>query len=570
MNDCYPCGTPRRRPDRKPTLILSILGLLSLAWLALRSGGKPSRLAYPCQQAASELVAVAFGAAALHWIRPRRRATTLLGLCAALLALVFFSDQPPTAASGRAMSAPNDYRADLYVVHNAGGPSGDHHLGLDALVGCMDANGLPFYKSSVAGPAAGPNGVVGAHDVVLIKVNQQWDERGGTNTDVLKGLIARVLEHPDGFDGEVVIIENTQLYGTLNWANSNAEDHSQSVADVVQYFSGAGKPVSSYFLDNIRSVSVQEYSLGNMSDGYVIGPYDSGAQMKVSYPKFRTAQGRYVSLKYGLWNPGTSSYSDEQFTFLSVPVLKCHGAVYGVTAATKHHMGTMTTGLSTGAHTGVRYGGMGRFLADVRVPDLNILDCIYILAAPNAGPAASYSQATRVDKLIAGKDPIALDMWATTHVLVPTIVANGYSSYPKQDPTNPSSIFRTYLDAAMNAMLAAGITVTNDLSKVDAHEMNAAEVPTLEPSSGSIAFPNPTHGACTIRFAMPRAGIARLEILDASGRRIRTTTQSFAASSVREIAWDGRDDSGRPAPRGVFSYRVSAGRELARGSVARF
>ena len=34
-------------------------------------------------------------------------------------------------------------------------------------------------------------------------------QRGGTNTDVLKGLIARILEHPDGFTGEVVVVEAT-------------------------------------------------------------------------------------------------------------------------------------------------------------------------------------------------------------------------------------------------------------------------------------------------------------------------------------------------------------------------
>ena len=34
-------------------LVNSILsGILALSWLLLRSGGKPSRLAYPCQQAA--------------------------------------------------------------------------------------------------------------------------------------------------------------------------------------------------------------------------------------------------------------------------------------------------------------------------------------------------------------------------------------------------------------------------------------------------------------------------------------------------------------------------------------
>lgn len=566
--DCYPCGTPRPRskPRRFAFLWMGLVGFASLVWLLLRSGGKPSRIAYPCQAVASQLVWLAFGAAAIPWLRSRaegratggaaRRAAGWVGLplvISLVLTVTFFSDQPPSIARGRASV---DYRAQLYVVHDAGGPIGDHHAGLDALLGCMDAGGLPFYNSASIGPETGPGGVIGAHDVVLIKVNQQWDERGGTNTDVLKGLITRVVEHPDGFDGEVVVIENTQGYGTLNWVESNAEDHAQSAQDVVQQFAIDGYAVSGFLLDTIRTRSVAEYSSGDMQDGYVVGPLDGGTQSRVSYPKFRTAGERYVSLKYGVWSPATSSYSDAEFTFLSVPVLKCHGAVYGVTAATKHHVGSMTTSLSTNTHSGVRYGGLGRFLADVRLPDLNILDCIYILAQPSAGPACSYTQATRVNTLVAGVDPIAIDMWATTEILVPTIVANGYTSYPKQDPTDPSSIFRTYLDRSMDVLLASGIDVTNDMTRIDALEMTASDVPGESTGHGVMSYPNPTEGGCRILFDLSRAARVQVELFDAGGRRIRVIERDLSAGAAREVFWDGADDAGRAAARGHYTYRV--------------
>jgi hypothetical protein len=51
-----------------------ISGVLSLLWLLLRSGPKPSRLAYPCQQAAFGTAAAAFGvpvAAAVVALRAR-------------------------------------------------------------------------------------------------------------------------------------------------------------------------------------------------------------------------------------------------------------------------------------------------------------------------------------------------------------------------------------------------------------------------------------------------------------------------------------------------------------------
>ena len=51
----------------------------------------------------------------------------------------------------------------------------------------------------------GKDGLIDKEDVVLIKVNAQWKYRGCANSDVIRGLIARILEHPDGFDGEIVL-----------------------------------------------------------------------------------------------------------------------------------------------------------------------------------------------------------------------------------------------------------------------------------------------------------------------------------------------------------------------------
>ncbi|NIS67252.1 MAG: hypothetical protein GTO05_19210, partial [Gemmatimonadales bacterium] len=62
---------------------------------------------------------------------------------------------------------------------------------------------------------SGRKGLIAADDVVLIKVNAQWKYRGCTNSDVVRGLIQRVLDHPDGFAGEVVLIENGQGWGSF-------------------------------------------------------------------------------------------------------------------------------------------------------------------------------------------------------------------------------------------------------------------------------------------------------------------------------------------------------------------
>lgn len=556
------------------------LGFAALIWLVLRSGRKPGRLLYPCQQAAlgtaSATLAPAFGSAVIAFataLGPARRR----GSAAAALSLLvltgglFISDHSRVAAGGPGTPLPAaEYTARIYVVDDAGGPIGEHHGGVDALIACMAGGGLKLYRSPATRPESGPDGIVGAADVVLVKVNSQWPERGGTNTDVLKGLVARVLEHPDGFTGEIVVVENTQAMGTLDWPNANAEDHSQSALDVVNHFAGLGRPVSAWLWDTVRSTAVAEYSAGDLRDGYVVGPWDPETQIRVSYPKFRTTGGAYVSLAHGIWDPGTGSYADSLLTFLNLPVLKCHGAVYGVTACVKHHVGTMTTALSANTHNAVRYGGLGTFLAEVRMPDLNLLDAMYILARPSGGPWCTYGEATAARVLLAGLDPIAIDLWATRNILVPAILANGYTSYPMQDPDDPQSIFRRYLDLSMNELIAAGIQVTNDPARIEASVCEGAgidppEGPEVPAPAGPL--PNPAPHGSAIRFEVPPGSPVELSIYDPTGRLRRTIRGRPAAGTERAIAWDGRDEAGRLLPAGTYAYRLRVGAAITAGKV---
>jgi len=575
-----PPHRPRRHPARGPLGRLLthplLAGTLALLWLLLRSGRKPSRLAYPCQQAALGSVTLALGVALVPWAWRAgawiaRRRTRLAVTAAALLAVVLggLSDTSlGQSRSRRGAQPPSDYRADVYVVQDVGGPDGVHHRGLDTLLECMGAAGRSFYRSATPRHITGPDGLVGAEDVVLVKVNEQWPERGGTSTDVLKGLIARVLEHPDGFRGEVVVVENGQGRGSFDWAASNAVNPALSVRAVVDGFAALGLPVSACLWDDVRATRVTEYADGDMRDGYVLDAWDAGAQLSVSYPKFRTAGGRYVSLRHGVWDPATSSYDDSRLRFLCVPVLKCH-SIYGVTGAVKLHVGTMTTSLGTNTHNAVAAGGIGAFLARVRMPDLSILDCTWILADPGAGPACTYGQATWAGVLAASRDPIALDRWAVANVLVPAFAARGYTRYPAQDPEDPTSTFRSYLDLTADRLLAAGIPVTGDAASIDVHIRQGAGTP---PGAGTVApgpRPNPFTSGTVFRFVPRRSGAARLEVYDLGGRlrrRIETVVQADAPS---EIPWDGRDGSGRPVGPGTYCYRVTGAGAALAGKVTR-
>lgn len=458
---------------------LAVTGTAALLWVVLRSGPKPSRLSYPCQQSAFGLATAAFGVPIvaalvagraafqrfLHSAGGKIAGMGVAVLCIALIAYSSYDAQPAVVIA----TPPPDHHPAVYLVNNARGVLPGRFGGLDDLVTLLGSSGLKWHRSPIVGPTAGPDGLIDRDDVVIIKINAQWAQRGGTNTDVLRGVLRRIVEHPDGFVGEVVVADNGQGSGSLDRAENNAEDHGQSPQDVVNEFAAEGWSVSTRLWDSFRTISVGEYASGDAADGYVVSSsLDPETAIRVSYPKFQSPRGTPISYKYGIWDPVSTTYDYDRLVVVNVPVLKTH-SIYAVTGAVKNHMGVITQSLGTDSHNGVGRGGLGSVLAEVRAPDLTILDCIWVLARPGFGPSASYTQVSRRDQLVAGTDPVALDVWAVKNILVPQILANGYTvaDYAAtQDPDNPDSTFRRYLDRSMNEMLAAGIPTTNDYNAV--------------------------------------------------------------------------------------------------------
>ncbi len=462
-----------------------LAGIFALFWLLLRSGTKPSRLVYPCQQAAFSTAASAFGAplvALLITLRKRvvvglrTRAAALAGVAGLVITVAAVAYLPGDDGQGLQVDPAAGTRARVFQVTDCPeDPVGDRFIGVDNLLILMDSQGLKLYRSPIPGPLAGPDGIIAADDVVVIKINYQWAERGGSNTDVLSGLLRNIVDHPDGFTGEIVVAENAQFVSTSDFDrdDNNAQDHTLSPHDVVMHFQALAWNVSHFDWTPIRYTSVDEYSSGDMSDGYVVYDYDPQLQGRVSYPKFQSSAGTYVSLRDGIWDPDAGSYDRDRLTLVNLPVLKSH-SIYGVTAAVKNNMGVVTRELATNSHNAIRNGLLGGLLAEIRPADLNILDCIWINANPAgypaSGPATSYGEATRRDLLVAGTDPVALDVWATKNILIPAFLANGYHPpFPVADPDDPASDFREYLDNSMSYLLAGGFEVTNDLSQIDAY-----------------------------------------------------------------------------------------------------
>jgi hypothetical protein len=74
------------------------------------------------------------------------------------------------------------------------------------------------------------------------------------------------------------------------------------------------------------------------------------------------------------------------------------------------------------------------------------------------------------------------------------------------------------------------------------------------------AYPNPFNPRTTIAFELTQQTVVNLFVFDVAGRLIRVLLDGEAvAKGRREIAWDGRDDSGQWVAAGVYFCRLDAG-----------
>ena len=51
---------------------------------------------------------------------------------------------------------------------------------------------------------------------------------------------------------------------------------------------------------------------------------------------------------------------------------------------------------------------------------------------------------------------------------------------------------------------------------------------------------------------------ARVDVVSPAGRLLRVLAEGPVEAGAREVAWDGRDAEGRPAPAGVYIVRAQA------------
>ena len=357
-----------------------------------------------------------------------------------------------------AFAESSEPRSTVFRVDNCPAHDGQlRHIGVDALLHQLSLHGEKLYKSSQDGVLCDPNGLIAANDVVILKVNAQWKCRGGTNTDMLRGLIHRILQHPDGFHGEVVIFENGQgrpaafdgvhcdidkteykpFPELLGKVQVNAEQQDVTTIDYLVRTVFAGKPVSAFLMDPHAGVFIADGD--HATNGYRrIGT--PGTQC-ISYPCFTTAGGNRIELRNGRW---TGFDYAQNLKLIHCAVLKDHSGDIGMTGALKIVYGTLS--MQDGTSASRHYADLGsqcaRMWTEVRSPDLSILDCLWVSygsTAVNGQPVSGCigyppEIVSRQNILLAGHDPVAIDYYASKHILLPLGGENAANHDPDRNP----------------------------------------------------------------------------------------------------------------------------------------
>jgi hypothetical protein len=96
-----------------------------------------------------------------------------------------------------------------------------------------------------------------------------------------------------------------------------------------------------------------------------------------------------------------------------------------------------------------------------------------------------------------------------------------------------------------------GLVIVGSTGDVAGDGGGAVEVPR--------AFPNPFRDNTAITFSTPCASTADVAIYDVRGRLVALRPVGIGPSGRAEAEWDGRDDSGRAVPSGMYFAALSSG-----------
>ncbi|MGH7456375.1 MAG: FlgD immunoglobulin-like domain containing protein, partial [bacterium] len=69
-------------------------------------------------------------------------------------------------------------------------------------------------------------------------------------------------------------------------------------------------------------------------------------------------------------------------------------------------------------------------------------------------------------------------------------------------------------------------------------------------------YPNPFNPSTKIQFSVLEAGVVQLSVYNLQGQEVRTLVFGQMNPGRHTITWNGRDNSGKIVPSGIYLYKL--------------
>jgi len=345
-------------------------------------------------------------------------------------------------------------------------------------------NGTPAQNlEKVIEMLGGIESVIDREAIVIIKTNAQHYNQGSPNLAATKRFIELILSIP-GFSGEVIIADNNHLGGATPWNYAAWKEMYEinsditgvfNLSDLVDYFHGHGylNVTKCHWIDVSRGAN--RVNGPDEGDGYVYrtdivcdnGATDADYRATImTYPIFTSSySGVTIDFKNGAWQNG--NYTGQPVKFINMAALCYHGLYTGVTSAIKNYLGISdlsggadpyNNGIltenyynfhsfpfnkwSAGPVTGMLGKEVGTFLLTIRSADLNITTAEWV----GWGDRRDITKAEQNKTVLASRDPVALDYYASKYVLYPAALTHSASLADYLNPDRQDLPLRQYLE----------------------------------------------------------------------------------------------------------------------------
>ncbi len=602
-------------------LLLRLTGFLALVWFLIRVIPRPSRAAYPCQQAAFPLAS-----AFVLWVvgtlaswrllgrsrtlfADRRRAAALA--CVALAVIVGGAAwlwQPSTPA----LADPHP------VLDPVGVPRGIH------------PGRVVWYHDPDATDWAGPG-------------DGHWWEPAHTDQAVVEEMLTRCVEElttepvpADAWNalirhhnlahgrGDVGYAPGEKIAVKVNlvgchyipgWGGTDAESY--DLTSYLDYMNTSPQVMLALLRGLVNELGAAQSDI-TIGDPLALFPNQYHAMLAGEFPDVnyldhqggtpehprRQARDSDVPL---YWSTDTSGYLQDHVPvsyaeanyLVNLANFKSH-SLAGVTLCAKNHYGSFVRYPVEDGYFGLHQSlaartpdeGSYRALVDLMghahlggKTVLHLVDGLYAGSHPyDLSPLiwdAAPFDGDWTSSLFASQDPVALEsvcldlmqlegdprlypqMAGADDYLHEAALAHAPPSGTFYDPDHPGDVQRlASLGVHEHWADQVSMQYSGNLDPGTGIELRRLVSTTAVPAAGRLAAacrPNPFNPRTEIRFELPVPGRVRLEVFDLSGARVAVLLDETREAGFHAVPWTAHDDAGRALPSGAYVYRLRQG-----------